>query len=225
MNFRTSLIAGLAVTALAACGKTETAAAPDAGATETVANAAVETETAVENGAVSGVYTPDPNHRYIAFTYNHQGYSKPILTWDGWTGELNFNADDPAASTVSVTIDATSLDTGVPVFDGHMAGENLFDTANYPQITFVSTSVTRTGPTTADIAGDLTIKGVTKPATVKATFNKGAFEERANAYKIGFSGVAQVKRSDFGITYAVPFVSDEVDIMIETEWMMPAAAE
>lgn len=175
--------------------------------------------------APSGTYMSEERHRYITFSYSHNGYSNPWLRWRNWDATLDWNAENPSASSVSVVIDATSIDSGVDVFDGHLNGENFFDTANHPEITFVSTSVQQTGETTGTIEGELTIKGTTKPVTLYATFNNAGFDQRKNAHKLGFSGKTTVKRSDFGVDLLAPAVSDEVDIVIEAEFIMPAAAD
>ncbi len=218
MTLRYWIIAGASAFALVACS--EQAATQ----VETEAASAQQAAEAIEFNAPSGEYAPDPNHRYITFTYVHQGYSKPWLRWRDWTGTLDWNAEDSASSSVDVTINVNSIDTGVDIFDGHMKGENLFDAANHPEITFVSTGVEKTGADTGKITGDLTIKGITKPVTLNAKFNKGQFEERGGIYKLGFSATTSVNRSDFGITYGVPVISDQVDIVIESEWTMPAPA-
>ncbi len=232
MNFKLVTFASAASLALAACGQDASEGASGAASTEApAASAAAETGEAasaqqaaetVQNDAVSGVYAPDAGHRYIVFSYLHQGYSRPIVRWDDWTGELDWNADAPSESSVSITIDVDSVNSGVADFDGHLKGERFFDVANYPEITFVSTDVETTGPDTGTITGDLTIKDMTKPVTLDVVFRKGAYDERNNIYKLGFSGTTTVKRSDFGVGAFVPMVSDEVDIQIETEWEMPA---
>lgn len=176
-----------------------------------------------QTDAKSGTYTTDDGHRYITFSYSHAGFSNPWLRWRDWTGTLDWNAEDPAASSVNVVINAESIDTGVDVFDGHLKDDRFFDVANHPEITFVSTSVEKTGDNTGEITGDLTIKGTTKPVTLDVVFNKGEYDQRNNRYKLGFSGKTTVKRSDFGVDLFAPVVSDEVDIIIETEFLMPAA--
>ncbi len=172
--------------------------------------------------AKSGEYKAEKNHRYITFSYLHQGYSKPYLRWREWDATLDWDAEEPEKSSISVTIDANSIDSGVDKFDADLKSERFFDTANYPEITFESTSVERTGEKTGVITGDLTIKGVTKPASLDVAFNHGAYRERGNDYKIGFSASGVIKRSDFGIDFLVPAVSDEVNIIVEAEFTMPA---
>lgn len=219
MHFKTLAAPVVAAIAIVGCGE---AVNNEANAQS---NATAEEASATEFEAVSGEYAPDPKHRYITFSYLHQGFSRPMVRWRSWDGTLNWDAENPENSSVSVTIDASSVDSGVDEFDGHLRGERFFDTANHPEITFTSTSVSRTGDATGTITGDLTIKGNTKPVTLDVTFNKSAYSERGNEYKIGFSGTATVKRSDFGVDFLAPAVSDEVDIVIETEWKMSAGSE
>ncbi|WP_375202859.1 YceI family protein [Hyphococcus sp.] len=223
MTLRDFALAGAAALTLAACGQSADGQSAN-GASVGEAASAQQTADVMEFEAPSGAYEPDYKHRYITFSYFHQGYSRPWLRWDDWTGTLNWDADAPENSSVSVTIDATSINSGVDEFDGHLNGERFFDTANNPEITFASTSVEKTGANTGTITGDLTIKGVTKPATLEVVFHKGAYDERGNVYKLGFSGKTTVNRSEFGLDFAVPIVSDEVEIVIETEWVMPAPA-
>ncbi len=215
MNFNKSIMPLGAAIALAACGQP---------ASSQTGGAAEDAATVQDFGAISGTYKSEERHRYITFNYDHFGYSRPQIRWREWDATLEWNAEDPAASSVSVTIDATSADSGVDVFDGHLTGERFFDTENFDEITFVSTGIVRTGETTGKITGDLTIKDVTKSVTLDATFNKGSFDERGNLYKIGFSATAAVNRSEFGLDYAVPAVSDQVNIVISAEFIMPVDA-
>lgn len=216
MKFAYYLIPAAAALTLAACGQ----ATSDAGAAQAASAETPAAEAPIEFDAPSGAYTSESGHRYITFSYWHQGYSKPWIRWHSWDGVLNWDADNPENSSVSVTIDATSIDTGVDKFDAHMNSEDLFDTATHPQITFESTDVAQTGPNTGTMTGELTIKGVTKPATLDVRFNKGAHEERGGVYKLGFSASTSVNRSEFDLGYAVPIVGDEVDIVIEAEFQM-----
>ena len=223
MKFRNYAFAAAALT-LAACGQSAESESAAGEAASNESASAQQQAGAADYEAISGAYTPDYKHRYITFSYFHQGYSHPWLRWDDWTGTLNWDADAPQNSTVSVTIDVSSIDSGIDEFDGPLKGDRFFDVANYPEITFASTSVEKTGDNTGKITGDLKIKDLTKPVTLDVTFHKGAYDERGNVYKLGFSGKTALKRSDWGLDFLVPMVSDEVDIVIETEWVMPAQA-
>ncbi len=211
MNITKNALSAAAILAIVACG--ESANGQSEGANDT------------EFTAVSGQYQAEATHRYITFSYSHFDYARPWLRWREWDGKLNWNAEDPASSTVNVTIDATSIDSGVDVFDGHLKGERFFDVENHPEITFVSTSLEQTGENTGLMIGDLTIKGTTKPVELEVVFNKDGFDERKSLYKLGFSATAKVLRTDFGVDFLAPAVSDEVDIVIEAEFVMPPAGE
>ena len=232
--------AGVILFATACSGGAEAEAAATTEAAETEATTAEEAapaeaasaepaeaeEEAVDlSAAASGLYKADQGHRYITFSYSHQGYSAPYIRWRAWDSELNWNAEDVTKSSVSVTIDANSVDTGVDKFDEHMKSGDIFDIAQFPTASFVSTAIERTGANTGKITGDLTIKGVTKPVVLDAKINRAAFNERAKAHKIGFSATTSILRSDFGVDYAVPFVGDEVDIIIEVEYDEVTSAE
>lgn len=175
----------------------------------------------VETGAIAGEYKTDSEHRYITFSYVHQGYSVPFLRWRTWDATLDWNPENPEASSVDVVIDASSIDSGVDRFDGHLRGERFFDVENHPTITFTSTSLTQIDETTGTMTGDLTVKDITKPVTLDVTFNKGEFEERNKRYKLGFSARGTVKRSDFGVDTFASAASDDVDLLIETEFLKP----
>ena len=192
---------------------------------ETVADADAEATPAPAGvdytAAESGTYTEDDGHAYIVFSYDHLGFSKPIVRWGEWEANLNWDADNPENSTLDVMIDATSVDTGVADFNDHLNSADFFNTAEYPQITFTTTALEVTGPESGTLSGDLTIKDITQPVTLDVTINKAGFEERSNVYKLGFSGRTTVLR-DFGLDAYVPNVSDEVDIIVEAEFEKPA---
>lgn len=171
------------------------------------------------SAAPKGVYAIDAEHGYIAFSYDHQGFSRPQLRWGVWEGAIDFNPAKLEKSSVSITIDAASVDTGVEAFNAHLKSADFFEVAKYPKITFKSTKVERTGETTGRITGDLTIKETTRPVVLDVTFNKAA-KGRDGKPKLGFSGATKVLRSEFGVGLAVPIVGDEVAIVIETEWSL-----
>ena len=220
------LLTAAASVFVVACGGQDATAASQAEAAKAKPEAASTDAGYVDlSAAPSGSYSADQGHRYITFHYNHLGLSSPFLRWREWDATLDWNADDPSKSGVEVTIDASSIDSGVDKFDDHLKSADFFDVENFPTITFKSTSIDVTGPRSGVISGDLTVKDITKPVSFEATFNKATFSDRAKAHKIGFSGKTKLMRSDLGVGAYVPFVGDEVTVIIETEFEMPAASE
>jgi polyisoprenoid-binding protein YceI len=170
----------------------------------------------------AGEYGLDKDHGYITFSYSHFGYSTPHIAFESFDLNLTLDPKNPENSSVTVTIDATSVSSRVDRFDGHLNGANFFDTAKHPEITFQSTSMSKTGDSTYDVVGDLTIKGITKSVTLNATINKAANHPRRNTPIVGMSGEAKVNRSDWGLARGLPNVGDEVTIRVTAE--MPKAA-
>ena len=165
---------------------------------------------AADLGVPSGVYMNDPAHTYVAFSYTHMGFSHPILRFNAIAATLNFDAAHPDQSKLDVKIDAKSIDGGTSTFDEHLNSDRFFDTAKFPEITFKATSI--------KVTGDLTIKGVTKPVTLDVTLNKAGPNPMTKAPSMGFSATGMLKRSDWGLGAYVPNVSDEVKLMIESEF-------
>ncbi|MBH1992574.1 MAG: YceI family protein [Sphingomonadaceae bacterium] len=163
-----------------------------------------------------GSYTVDPGHTQVVFAYDHMGFSNNMGVISESTGTLNLDKANPAASKVSIEVPVANLKTGIAKLDEHLAKAEFFDTAKFPKATFVSTSVKPDGPTGADITGNLTIKGITKPVTLDAEFY-GAGKAPAMAggkENVGFVATATVKRSDFGMGYGVPMVGDAIELKI-----------
>ncbi|MGI9271913.1 MAG: YceI family protein [Woeseiaceae bacterium] len=165
----------------------------------------------------SGEYGLDKSHGYISFSYSHFGYSNPHVGFNSFDLTLDLDSANPEKSSVEVVIDATSVDSRVPNFNGHLNGPNFFDTAKHPTITFTSTAFNSTGEDTYDVVGDLTIKGVTQSVTLQATVNKAAEHPRKKTPIVGVDAKGTVSRSAFGMDRAVPNVSDEVKLYISVE--------
>jgi polyisoprenoid-binding protein YceI len=98
-----------------------------------------------------------------------------------------------------------------------MKGEKLFDTQKFPEATFKSTKIEKTGEKTGKVTGDLTIKGVTKPVTLDVTLNFSGAHPMSKKATLGFGASGTVKRTDFGVSQAAPFVSENVSLEIQTE--------
>jgi polyisoprenoid-binding protein YceI len=175
------------------------------------------TATADLSDLPSGTYKLDKTHGYINFSYTHVGFSTPTVGFRNFDVEVGFDSEDPAASTLAVTIDAASIDSRVDEFNDHLRGEDFFNVAAHPEIEFVATGIEMDGAGAAVITGDLTIMDTTKPVTLAATLNKAAVHPMSKAPTMGLNATTTVLRSDWGLGYAVPIVSDAVNINISVE--------
>lgn len=162
-------------------------------------------------------YRIDPTHTDVIASWSHLGFSNPIAHFGQVDGTIVYDAQDIAASSVSVTIPLAGLNSHVPAFDKHLRSADLFDAEKHPAITFRSTKVESAGAGRLRVTGDLTVKGVTRPAVLDVTLNKVGEHPMKKVPTIGFDATTTLKRSEFGIAYAVPAVSDEVRIRITTE--------
>jgi len=169
------------------------------------------------SGVPSGLYTVDPTHAYVTFSYNHLGMSDPVLAFDDFTVDLNLDNEDPTKSTVSVTIDANSIVAGSEKWKEHLVGDKFFDTANHPEITFTSTSVEAARDGNYKVMGDLTIKGESKPVALDVTINAAMNHPMSGNPVIGLQATSQLLRSEYGMTTALPHVSDEIALSVTAE--------
>ncbi len=224
-------VIALAALALAACSPTTPAPAEPAPAPEAAAPAEPAPAPAPDVSQLpAGVYTTDPSHSTLIFHVGHLGFSNYTASFNTVKSELTLDPAAPETAKVTATIDLSSLTLPSPPkgFVNELLSAQWLDKKTTPQMKFESTSVTRTGPATADIVGNLTLKGVTKPVTLHATFNGGyAGHPMDPNARIGFSANGTLKRSDFGISVGIPVppstmgVSDEVKFEIETELSGP----
>lgn len=162
-------------------------------------------------------YLFDKDHTNILFFVSHLGFSMMQGEFHEYDGEFVFDREDPTRSSVEVRIATASVDTDHDELNEHLRSADFFDSENHPTMSFKSTSIERTGENTALITGDFTMLGVTRPVTLDVTFNKADVHPVNKNYIAGFSGGATIKRSDFGMTYGVPAVGDEVKVMLEVE--------
>lgn len=178
----------------------------------------------------AGTYTLDHAHSTVVFRVSHIGFSMYTAQFADIDATLELDPANPARSRVQATIPVRSLDIPPPPegFLETLLGPQWFDAAQFPDITFRSTSVEPTGPNTARITGDLTLHGVTRPIALDATFNGGyAGHPLDPNARVGFSARGSFKRSDFGMALGVPppgstmGVGDDVDFAIETEFSGP----
>lgn len=166
-------------------------------------------------------YKLDPNHTMVLFSWNHFGFSNPTADLGLGEGTLVFDEQDPAKSSVDVTLPLSRLDTHVPALDEHLKQADFFDAAKYSVVTFKSTRVVPVDGNHFKVTGNLTVRGVTRPVTLDATLNKIGMQPMLKVPAIGFDATATLKRSDFGMGAYVPMVSDEIRVRITTEGAVP----
>ena len=167
--------------------------------------------------AAPEAYTFDTNHTEVRFCWNHLGISRQCAHFLKYEGELQYDQANPENSTVSVKFLTDSIETLVPVFNDHMKGEKLFDAKKFPEITFKSTKFQKTGEKTGKVTGDLTIKGVTKPVTLDVTLNFAGIHPMSKKQSLGIGAITALKRTDYGVSYVAPMVSDDISIEIQSE--------
>jgi polyisoprenoid-binding protein YceI len=162
-------------------------------------------------------YEFDKAHTQITFAVSHLGYSFSQGRFEDFDGHFIYDAEKPENSSVQVTIEADSIYMGTEAWDNHVKNADFLDAEKFENITFKSTKIEVTGTDTANIHGDLTIKDVTKPVVLATKLNKSAPHPMSGKPYIGFSATATVKRSEFGITYGLPNVGDDLMVRIEVE--------
>ncbi len=160
-------------------------------------------------------YDIDASHTRIFFRVDHAGFSDLVGEFTSYDGYFTFDAEKPESSTAEIAIKVDSIETSSKELDGKLVSSQFFNAGKFPEITFKSTKVTKTGEHKGTLEGELTMHGVTKPMLFNVSFNKGA--DFMGSYKTGFAATGTLKRSDFGIDKYVPTVSDEVRIEIQTE--------
>ncbi|WP_377805646.1 YceI family protein [Azospirillum sp. A29] len=162
-------------------------------------------------------YKIDPAHTAVAFIVNHVGFSNVIGRFNTVGGDISFDKDAVEKSTVSVTIDTTSVDTNHAKRDEHLRSPDFFNAKEFPKMSFKSTKIEKTGDKTGKLHGDLTMLGVTKPVVLDVTFNKDGVSPASKLETAGFSARGTVKRTEFGMKYGAPAIGDDIQLLIEIE--------
>jgi len=161
-------------------------------------------------------YTIDPQHTFVSFAINHLGFSTVRGKFDRQSGTMEF---DPATKTasVSITIDASSIDTGYDKRDQHLNSPDFLNVVENPTIEFQSTAVTWNGDRLSTVTGDLTILGVSKPVTLKIMAMKCGEHPFNHKQSCGFDAEGMIKRSDFGVNYGIPMIGETMNLQVEVE--------
>jgi polyisoprenoid-binding protein YceI len=169
---------------------------------------------AAPSAVPAGAYKIEPGHTRMLFAVSHMGFTTWYGDFTGASGALQLDSADPSRSLLQVSVPTASVATTNAALDGELKGADWFDATRYPTITFKSRTVTPTGPGTADVAGDLTLHGVTRPVTLHARFNGAGVNPLDKAYTVGFEVSGKIKRSDFGVAKYVPMIGDDIDLII-----------
>jgi polyisoprenoid-binding protein YceI len=172
----------------------------------------------------SGTYTLEPVHAMVMFGVSHFGYSNYYGQFPGATGTLVLDGAHPAESHLDVSVPVAGVWTPSAKLAEELKSADWLDAAAFPAMTFHSKRITVTGPTSADVAGDLTIHGVTQPVTLTATFKRAGEFPMNKRYMVGFDARGFVKRSLFGVSKYVQFgLGDNVEVIISAPFERKAS--
>jgi polyisoprenoid-binding protein YceI len=173
---------------------------------------------------LTGTWTADAVHSELAFKVRHMGVGKAGGTLSLAASTLTFGAAGIADGSVTVTVDANSVETKNEQRNNHVRSDDFLDAANHPTIDFRSTGVRDFDGETFELDGELTIRGITKPITLHAEFI-GAIVDASGTDRVGFAATATINRKDFGVKFSPVFgvsnavVSDKVELTIEAEFV------
>lgn len=167
--------------------------------------------------AAPQAYDLDASHSQIVFSYSHLGFSTTYGMFSGFEGQIMFDQEDPANSSVSVSMPTKSMLTGWEGRFNHFMSSDFFGASDEDMVTFTSTAIEVTGDNTAMITGNLTLNNMTKSVVLDATLNQSGDNPMAGKAWAGFDATATLLRSDFGLGAFAPAASDEVEVMISIE--------
>lgn len=166
--------------------------------------------------AESATYQIEPTHTYVTFEARHFGTSTNRGRFDKKEGTITL---DRAAKTgkADITIDTTSINTGFAMFDGHLKSENFLKSAAFPTARFVADQFSFDGDKVSAVTGTLTLRGQTRPVTLTAT-NYNCYDSPFFKREVcGGDFETTIQRSDFGMTYGLPVVPDDIKLLIQIE--------
>jgi polyisoprenoid-binding protein YceI len=184
--------------------------------------AVLATPLATAAAAAPQAYVLNDSHSQVLFTYDHAGFSTTFGMFSGFGGDIMFDAEDAANSSVSVTFPAETMITGWDARSGHfLQSGDFFKLDEFPDVTFVSTAIELTGDDTANITGDLTLNGVTQSVVLDTVLNAQTAEYPFPPFQgraaIGLEATATLIRSDYNLGMFAPFIPDEIPLTISIE--------
>lgn len=195
----------------------------------------IEERFSAEAGATAagetGKYAFDRAHSAIGFRVKHMGLVDVPGYFRDFTGEVSYNAEDVTKSSVSFTAKMTSVDTGVDARDNHLRTKDFFEVETYPEMTFKSTKVEKSGDS-LKVTGDLTMKNVTKTITFPVSITGFLPGNQRNGPRMGAVAETTINRRDFNVNYGgnlpgtnTPTLSDEIKVWLQIEAIKPLEAK
>jgi polyisoprenoid-binding protein YceI len=181
------------------------------------------TPQAVRNAPLAGSYALDTSHSHVSFSARHLMVTKVRGRFPVTAGKLEIG-EDPRQSSVEATIDVSAVESGDPKRDEHLRSADFFDAGQYPTVSFVSTKVDDHGDGEFTLEGNLTVKGTTKPVTLKGEY-LGTEASPWGDTRVGFSAETEVSRKEWGLEWNVALetggvlVGDKIKLTIDAEWV------
>lgn len=172
----------------------------------------------------AGSYKLDKAHSKLNWGVSHFGFSTYSGEFTDFDAQLALDPRDPSRSKLEVTIAVASVETNDDRLDTHLRSADFFDAATHPTATFRSTRLERTSPTEATVTGDLTIRGTTRPATLRVNFVGAGINPVTKAYTVGFAATTTIRRTDFGVSAYAPAIGETVELRITGEFNPVAAS-
>jgi polyisoprenoid-binding protein YceI len=169
-----------------------------------------------------GTYPIDTNHSQLGFSIRHLDISIIRGTFDRFSGWLQVG-DDLTGTVVAVEAEMASINSGNRDRDEHMYGAEWFDVANHPRMSFRSTSIVE-APGGYTMSGDLTIKGITLPVAFHSIYNGSSTFPMDKSTHFGFEASGSISRSAFGVSYGLSLLGDEVNLMLDAQFVLPPAS-
>jgi polyisoprenoid-binding protein YceI len=183
---------------------------------------------AVPSPAAVTTWQIDPAHTAAGFSVKHMMIATVRGQFKGVTGTVNWDDQDISKSSVDVTIDANTVDTGEPKRDADLKSANFFDVAHYPTITFKSAKIEKISAAKMKVTGDLTIRGITKPVALDVEGPSGAIKDPYGNTRVALNATTTINRMDYGVKWNAKLdggvvVGDDVNINIDLEMIKKEA--
>ena len=165
-------------------------------------------------GVTAGDYSVEPTHTRVQFSISHMGFTNWYGDFTGVSGTMILDPMHVENSAVDISIPVASISTTNAKLDGELKSSTWLDAAAFPNIHFVATKVARTGSDTANISGNLTFHGVTKPVVLAARFNGAGINPMDKNYTVGFDATTTINRSDYGVMTYLPMIGNAAMLRI-----------